>query len=42
MAFGYWSETTGWPMVGDFFEDRLWLAGSIEAPDLICGSVTGT
>lgn len=39
---GYWSETTGWPMVGDFFEDRLWLGGSVEAPDLICGSVTGS
>lgn len=38
---GYWSDTTGWPATGDFFEDRLWLAGSDEYPDLFAGSVTG-
>lgn len=38
---GYWSDTTGWPGVGTFFEDRLWLAGSAEYPDMFAGSVTG-
>lgn len=38
---GYWSNTTGWPGTGEFFEDRLWMAGSTEAPDVFAGSVTG-
>lgn len=38
---GYWSDTTGWPNAGDFFEDRLWLVGSREFPDVFAGSVTG-
>lgn len=38
---GYWSDTTGWPTTGDFFEDRLWLAGPDEFPDQFAGSVTG-
>lgn len=38
---GYWSNTTGWPSCGDFFEDRLWLMSSSEAPDLVAGSVVG-
>lgn len=38
---GYWSDTTGWPATGDFFEDRLWLAAGEEYPDLFAGSVTG-
>jgi len=38
---GYWSDTTGWPSAGDFFEDRLWLAGSENFPDVFAGSVTG-
>lgn len=38
---GYWSDTTGWPTTGDFFEDRLWLAGPAEYPDQFAGSVTG-
>jgi hypothetical protein len=38
---GFWSDTTGWPTVGDFFEDRLWLAGPDEYPDQFAGSVTG-
>lgn len=37
---GYWSETTGWPAVGGFFEDRLWLAGSKEYPDMFACSVS--
>ncbi len=38
---GYWSDTTGWPATGDFFEDRLWLAGPEEFPDQFAGSVVG-
>lgn len=38
---GYWSDTTGWPSCGDFFEDRLWLMSSAEAPDLVTGSRVG-
>lgn len=38
---GYWSDTTGWPGCGDFAEDRLWLAGSDEYPDVFAASVTG-
>lgn len=38
---GYWSDTTGWPSVGDFYEDRLFLAGCDEYPDMFAGSVTG-
>lgn len=38
---GYWSDTTGWPTTGDFFEDRLWLAGPEDYPDQFAGSVTG-
>lgn len=38
---GYWSDTTGWPSCGTFFEDRLFLGGTTEAPDLISGSRTG-
>jgi hypothetical protein len=38
---GYWSDTTGWPTCGTFFEDRLWLGGSVEYPDVIAGSRTG-
>lgn len=38
---GYWSNTTGWPVCGDFFEDRLWLMSSEDAPDMVAGSVVG-
>lgn len=38
---GYWSDTTGWPSVGDFYEDRLFLAACDEYPDMFAGSVTG-
>lgn len=38
---GYWSDTTGWPICGDFFDDRLWLAGPEEAPDMFAGSMIG-
>ena len=38
---GYWSDGQGWPIAGDFFEDRLWLAGPANSPDQFAGSVTG-
>lgn len=38
---GLWSDTTGWPTCGSFFEDRLWLAGASGFPDSIAGSVEG-
>lgn len=38
---GYWSDTTGWPVCGAFFEDRLTLAGPFGTPDLIAMSRTG-
>ena len=38
---GYWSDTTGWPVCGDFFDDRLWMGGPEETPDLFAGSVVG-
>lgn len=38
---GYWSDTTGWPAVASFFEDRMWMAGPAGFPDMFAGSVTG-
>lgn len=38
---GYWSDTTGWPTTGDFFDDRFWLAGISGYPDMFAGSVVG-
>lgn len=38
---GHWSDTTGWPAVGVFLEDRLWYLGAGTVPDLIASSVTG-
>lgn len=35
---GHWSDTTGYPTCGVFFQDRLWLAGSNQFPDLVVGS----
>jgi hypothetical protein len=37
---GYWSDTTGWPATGLFFEDRLWLFGADEFPDMFAASVS--
>lgn len=37
---GYWSNTTGWPTCGIFFEDRFWLSGAREYPDVVVGSVS--
>lgn len=36
---GYWSDTTGWPSMALFFEDRLWMFGSTTYPDMFAGSV---
>ena len=38
---GYWSDTTGWPICGVYFEDRLTLGGPSEYPDMIGLSVSG-
>lgn len=38
---GYWSDTTGWPTTGIFYDDRLVMGGAEGAPDLVVGSVTG-
>lgn len=38
---GVWSDTTGFPRVGTFFEDRLWLGGPALFPQRIDGSRTG-
>lgn len=38
---GLWSDTTGWPTCGDFYEDRLALAGNIEYPDYFALSRVG-
>jgi hypothetical protein len=38
---GYWSDTTGWPTTALFFDDRLWLAGSKAAPDLVAYTTPG-
>jgi len=38
---GLWSDTTGFPAVGTFHEDRLWLAGAATSPQRLDGSKTG-
>lgn len=38
---GAWSDTTGWPVCGDFVDDRLLLAGGIVYPDSFGMSVVG-
>lgn len=38
---GYWSDTTGYPSRGCFYQDRLWLGGSTLYPDIFAGSVVG-
>ena len=38
---GVWSDTTGWPSTGTFFEDRLVLAGATSFPQRLDGSRTG-
>ncbi len=38
---GLWSDTTGFPATGTFFEDRLFLAGSADALQRLDGSKSG-
>ena len=38
---GVWSDTTGWPRCGTFYEDRLFLAGPATYPQRLDGSKTG-
>lgn len=38
---GYFSDTTGWPRVGCFQGDRLWLGNVKDYPDLVTGSFVG-
>lgn len=38
---GYWSDGTGWPTCGAFFEDRLIVDGGAEQPDLFAMSRVG-
>lgn len=38
---GIWSDTTGWPSTGTFYDDRLFLAGSALNPQRLDGSKTG-
>lgn len=40
-SLGYYSDNTGWPRVGVFFDDRLWVGGSVAYPDLVAGSKVG-
>lgn len=38
---GAWSDTTGWPSCGTFYDDRLFLAGASTLPQRMDGSKTG-
>jgi len=38
---GVWSDTTGWPSVGTFYDDRLFLAGAATTPQRLDGSKVG-
>lgn len=38
---GYWSDTTGYPNCGAFYQDRLWFGGSTAYPDLVVASMSG-
>lgn len=38
---GIWSDTTGWPTVGTFYDDRLFLAGTPTTPQRLDGSKVG-
>jgi hypothetical protein len=38
---GIYSDTTGFPRCGTFFEDRLWMAGAADYPQRLDGSKTG-
>jgi hypothetical protein len=38
---GVYSDTTGWPSCGTFFEDRLFMGGSTSNPQRLDGSMSG-
>lgn len=38
---GVWSGTTGYPNTGVFYQDRLWVGGGIQYPDLFAASSSG-
>ncbi len=38
---GIWSDTTGYPSCGTFYDDRLWLAGAATTPQRLDGSKVG-
>lgn len=38
---GIWSDTTGFPSCGTFYDDRLWLAGAATSPQRLDGSKVG-
>ena len=38
---GVWSDTTGWPAVCEFHEDRLWFGGPTNNPQRVDGSNSG-
>lgn len=40
-SWGFWDNSSGYPSTGDFFEERLWLAGTRAEPDTIVGSRPG-
>lgn len=37
---GAWSDTTGWPTYGVFYDDKMVMAGAFGTPDLVAGSVS--
>ncbi|MFO0253731.1 MAG: hypothetical protein ACK52V_06415 [Betaproteobacteria bacterium] len=38
---GLWSDTTGYPVCGTFYDDRLFMAGAATSPQRLDGSKTG-
>ena len=38
---GYFSDTTGWPRFGYFSDDRLYVGGAAEYPNVVAGSFVG-
>lgn len=40
-SLGAWSDTTGWPGLACFFEERLWLAGTTNQPQTLWATRSG-
>lgn len=38
---GAWSDTTGWPSLATFFEERLWLANTTQQPQTVWATRSG-